>query len=167
MRINKIFNQIFVITHKMFLVVCILLIFVTTSNSFAHQRDGKIITLNEAIAIALENNASLNAARYALRATQHRVKKSKYDLFPKADLQFSYFRLDPGTVRRGNVFVEPGRFLVENFGQGDPNDVRPGAYDNNFSTALQVVQPIYNGGADWAAVSLARAQELGSKNQLE
>jgi TolC family type I secretion outer membrane protein len=133
----------------------------------AKLNNGKIITLTEAIKIALENNTSLKAAQHDLRASRYRVKKSELDLFPRADLQFSYSRLDPATVRRGNVFVEIGRSLVENFGTGDPNDIRPGAYGNNFSTSLQVVQPIYNGGANWAAVSLAQANESGSEYNFE
>lgn len=133
----------------------------------AGRLNGKLTTLDEAIEIALKNNPSLNAAREGLRASVYRVKKSRSDLFPKADLQFSYSRLDPRTVRRGNVFVDIGRALVDTFNTGDPNDIRPGAYDNNFSTALQVVQPVYNGGANWASVSLARAQEMGSEHALE
>ncbi|MFQ5864514.1 MAG: TolC family protein [bacterium] len=144
-----------------------LLMIVLTNVSLANPNNGKLITLNEAIEIALENNSSLKAAYQGLQASQYRVKKSRLDLLPKADLQFSYSRLDPGTVRRGNVFVDVGRTLVENFGAGDPNDIRPGAYDNNFSTAFQLVQPIYNGGANWAAVNLARAQESGSEYNLD
>ncbi|MFQ5822559.1 MAG: TolC family protein [bacterium] len=138
-----------------------------TVKSFAKQKNGKLISLNEAIKIALQNNASLKAAQQGLRVANYKVKKSRLDLFPKADLQFNYARLDPRTVRRGNVFVDVGRALVDTFGTGDPNDIRPGAYDNNFSTTFQVVQPIYNGGANWAAVSLARAQESGSEYYLE
>jgi len=131
------------------------------------DENGKVITLREAIEIALKNNAGLKAAKADLKASGHNVKKARLDLFPKADLQFSYARLDPASVRRGNVFVDVGRGLVDQFGAGDPNDVRPGAYRNTFSTAFQVVQPIYNGGANWAAVGLARAQETGSEHSLE
>ena len=130
-------------------------------------QNGKGITLNEAIEIALDNNAGLRAARADLEASGHRVINARLDLLPKADLQFSYARLDPASVRRGNVFVDVGRGLVEQFGAGDPNDVRPGAYRNAFSTALQVVQPIYNGGANWAAVGLAKAQESATEHNLE
>ncbi len=131
------------------------------------DQNGKVITLREAIEIALKNNPALKAAKADLKASGHHVKKARLDLLPKADLQFSYARLDPGSVRRGNVFVDVGRGLVDQFGAGDPNDVRPGAYRNTFSTAFQVVQPIYNGGANWAAVGLARAQETGSEHSLE
>lgn len=131
------------------------------------DQNGKVITLNEAIEIALNNNVSLKAAKADLQASSHSVKKAKLDLLPKADLQFSYARLDAASVRRGNVFVDVGRSLIEQFGAGDPNDVRPGAYSNSYSTAFQVVQPIYNGGANWAAVGLAKAQASGTEYSLE
>lgn len=125
------------------------------------------ITLEEAVHLALENNPTLKAARQAEKASQHAVDQSRFDLLPQADLQFSYARLDPGTVRRGNVFVDVGRTLVEQFNAGDPNDIRPQAYDNNFATTLQVVQPIYNGGANWASVGLAQARAFGAQHALE
>lgn len=131
------------------------------------DQNGKVVTLNEAIEIALNNNAALKAAKADLKASGYRIKKARLDLLPKADLQFSYARLDPASVRRGNVFVDVGRSLVEQFSAGDPNDIRPGAYSNTFSTALQVVQPIYNGGANWAAIGLAKAQESGTEHSLE
>ena len=149
------------------LMMCFLQLIVLANNSFANQNNGKLITLSEAIKIAVENNTSLKAARQGFHASQFKVKKSRLDLLPKADLQFSYSRMDPSTVRRGNVFVDIGRALVDTFNAGDPDDIRPGAYDNNFSTLFQVVQPIYNGGANWAAVSLAQAQESGSENSIE
>jgi TolC family type I secretion outer membrane protein len=149
------------------LTLCFLQFVFLTKHSAASENNGKFITITEAIKIALENNTSLEAARQGLQTSQFRVKKSRLDLFPKADLQFSYSRLDPATVRRGNVFVDVGRTLVESFGAGDPNDIRPGAYDNNFSTSLQVVQPIYNGGANWAAVNLTQAQAWGAESNLE
>ncbi|MFQ5754180.1 MAG: TolC family protein, partial [bacterium] len=154
----KLFNKVLVVSFG---------ILVLATASIAADQNGKIITLDEAVEIALNNNASLKAAKADLKAMGYNVRKTKLDLLPKADVQFNYARLDPGTVRRGNVFVDVGRSLVEQFGQGDPNDIRPGAYSNNFSTRLQVVQPIYNGGANWASVGLARAQESGSEHRLE
>lgn len=133
----------------------------------ASEPNGTVLTLGEAIETALQNNARLKAARQSLSAARYHLRKSRLDLLPKADLQFSYARLDPATVRRGNVFVDVGRQLVETFNAGDPNDIRPTAYDNNFATTLQVVQPIYNGGANWAAVGLAGAQEDASSYLLE
>lgn len=133
----------------------------------ASENNGKVITLNEAIEIALNNNASLKGAKRDLEASGYGVRKAKLDLLPKADLLFSYARLDPATVRRGNLFADVGKKLVEQFQAGDPDDIRRTAYNNNFSTSFQVVQPIYNGGANWASVGLARAQESRSEYSLE
>ncbi|MFQ5651809.1 MAG: TolC family protein, partial [bacterium] len=152
------------ISHKIWVWLVVLLACNTVD---AGEPNGRILTLDEAVEFALNNNAALQAARAGLAASGYRLRKSRLDLLPKADLQVSYARLDPGTVRRGNVFVDVGRELVKNFGAGDPADIRPGAYANNFATTLQVVQPIYNGGANWATVGLARAQQAGSEHVLE
>ena len=153
------------ILSRNFLSICVF--FFSVSLSYSNDPDRKTITLQQAIEIALESNTALEAARQRLKASGYKVKKSRLDLLPKADLKFTYSRLDPATVRRGNVFVDVGRSLVENFGAGDPNDIRPGAYGNNFATTFQVVQPIYNGGANWAAMSLARSQEESSEQNYE
>ncbi|MFQ5636919.1 MAG: TolC family protein [bacterium] len=152
--------------QKLILLI-ILLLPAISAQLGAAAPNGKVITLQEAIEIALQNNALLKAARHAHTASRRQLKKARLDLFPKADVQLGYSRLDPGTVRRGNVFVEVGRTLVEQFGTGDPNDVRPGAYSNNFSTVLHVTQPIYNGGANWASVSLAKSREAGREYGYE
>ncbi|RMD91214.1 MAG: TolC family protein [Calditrichaeota bacterium] len=147
------------------LTISLILFFI--SKIFAFSQNGELLTLDQAIQIALENNPSLKSAQYGLKASGLNVKYARRNLLPQADLHFSYSRLDPGTVRRGNVFVEVGRTLVKNFNAGDPNDIRPGAYDNNFATSFQIIQPLYNGGANWASVSLARAQEWAQEYELE
>ena len=71
-------------------------------------QNGKVITLNGAIEIALNNNAALKSAKADLKASGYSVKKARLDLLPKADLQFNYARLDPVSVRRGNVLMSAG-----------------------------------------------------------
>jgi TolC family type I secretion outer membrane protein len=117
-----------------------------------------LITIDEAVEIALRNNAGLQASKAEVDAAHHGTRAARLDLLPKVDLEVGYARMDPATVRRSNVFVDIGRSLVEQFGgpDADPNDIRPGAYSNTFSTILQIRQPIYNGGAGWAQAGIAR-----------
>ncbi len=78
----KIFN----LNFRFLLVVFTLSILTTGLKA---DQNGKVITLREAIEIALKNNASLKAAKADLKASGHHVKKARLDLLPKADLQFS------------------------------------------------------------------------------
>lgn len=160
------FTALTIATARYLSAVLVVVLLLKTGNAIG-QENGTMITLNEAVKIALEKNPALRAAVHASEAARIRVRKSRAGLLPRADVQLNYARLDPGTVRRGNVFVEPARALVETFGSGDPNDVRPAAYSNSFSTALQIVQPIYNGGANWAALSIAQAQETSDEKNRE
>jgi len=50
------------------------------------DQNGKVITLREAIEIALKNNAGLKAAKADLKASGHNVKKARLDLFPKENI---------------------------------------------------------------------------------
>ncbi len=152
--------------HRVILTAGFALTLVTAS-AFAGARNGRVLTLEEAVTLALEHNARLNAARAGVEGARQRVRVARANLLPKVDAQLGYRRLDPASVRRANVFLDVGRELVRQFGTGDPNDVRPGAYLNTFATTLQVVQPIYNGGANWAAAAATQAQEEGEAFNLE
>ncbi|HID95550.1 MAG TPA: hypothetical protein EYP53_05780, partial [Candidatus Latescibacteria bacterium] len=157
--------------------VPILLVGFTAMNLSAGELSGQIhqrgdatrtVSLKQAIEIALQDNPSLLAARHDLQAASWGVKKSYLDLLPKVDVDFDYTRLDEATVRRANVFVPVGRELIRQFAPDqDLNDIRPGAWEDNYGTTITVVQPIYNGGARWASVSLAQAVEMGSRYSLE
>lgn len=136
--------------------------------SAGNQPNGDPLTLPEAIEIALQNNARLQAARAALAAAEHQVQQRRLDLLPKADVRLSYARLDDGAVRRAELFTDVGRALVRAFApESDPQDIRQTAFANNFATSIQVVQPVYNGGANLAAIGMARARENSDQHLLE
>jgi len=138
------------------------------SDGQAHGGASGTISLQKAIRTALRHNPELSAARHDLEAASWRVRKSYLDLLPKVDMDFGYTRLDNATVRRANIFVPVGRELVRQFAPDqDPDDIRPGAWEDNYGTTITVVQPIYNGGAGWASVSLAQAMEVASRHSLE
>jgi outer membrane protein TolC len=118
------------------------------------------LSLDQAISIALENNHQVRAGEFEHQEMRWEVNKAKSMMLPKISLDVGYTRLDAGTVRRGNVFTEVGRELVEQFAPDqDPNDIRPGAWDDMYSTSFSLTQPIYSGGRELANLSMSRALE--------
>ena len=145
----------------------IMLMLLSHAANFCAAQD-QTLTLREAIETALKRNPGLLGAQSELRATEWDVKRSYFDLLPKVDVEFGYSRMDYQTVRRANIFVPVGQELVRQFApEEDPNNIRPNAWRNNFGTRINVVQPIYNGGADWAGVSLAQAGRNQKSHSLE
>jgi|GEM_PF-1152942 len=121
---------------------------------------GNTLSLDEAIRIALDNNHQVKAETHELRSRRWEVNLAKSMMLPRISLDMGYTRVDNGTVRRGNVFTEVGRELVRQFAPDqDPNDIRPGAWADMFSTSLSLTQPIYNGGKEFANLSMSRALE--------
>ena len=138
------------------------------------QGNGKVLTLEDAVRVALERNPTLAAAKAGQRAARWNVRKSYLGLLPKVDLAQSYVRIDQGAYARNSVFPAIGRGLIQ-FLQAtnpasvegvDPNDIRD-AYRTMWGTSVQIVQPIYNGGAEWASIRLAEAQEYNEQWSVE
>ena len=119
------------------------------------------ITLEQAIDMALQKNPALLGAEHDLKAASWEVKRSYFNLLPNVDVEVGYSRLDNATVRRANVFYDVGREYFADLPGVDPDDIRPNAWLNSFGTRINVVQPIYNGGANWAGVRMS----LAAKNQ--
>lgn len=136
--------------------------------------NGKVLTIDEAVSLALEYNPSLGAARASHRSAQWGARKAYFDWLPKVDLAQSFTRIDQGAFNRASVFPAIGRGLIQ-FLQAtnpeavegvDPNDIRD-AFQNMWGTSLQVVQPVYNGGAEWASISMAEAENDNRRWNLE
>ena len=126
------------------------------------------LTLKKAVTIALQKNPALLSAESDLNAAGWEVKKSYFNLLPKVDVAFGYSRMDNATVQRSNIFVPVGRTLVELYApEEDPDNIRPNAWQDNYGTRINVVQPIYNGGANWAGVSISLAARNQKTHSLE
>ncbi|UCE17952.1 MAG: TolC family protein [Gemmatimonadota bacterium] len=123
--------------------------------------------MEKAIDIALRQNPALQSAAYNLKAAGWEVKRSYFNLLPNVDVEFGYNRLDNATVRRANVFYDVGREYFADFPGVDPDDIRPSAWLNSYGTRINVIQPIYNGGANWAGVSMSIASKTQQKHSLD
>lgn len=127
------------------------------------------LSLDEALKVGLQHSPSLRAARQGEASARWAKRKAYTNWMPKVAVNSGYIRLDNETVRRANVFTDVGRKLAETFGEGkfDPKDIKPAAYRNTYSTSVSVIQPIYNGGAEWAGIRMARAGHRASGYALQ
>ncbi len=129
--------------------------------------NGKILRLEEAIQTALEKNLQLQAARKGASAASWGVKNAYTQFLPTANLNFSYVRLDGGTVDRANIFTDVGRELVKQFAPDeDPNQIRPSAWRDSYGPSVSVTQPIFTGGTLLANVNVAQAQDMTAQANL-
>ncbi|MDZ7266250.1 MAG: TolC family protein [candidate division KSB1 bacterium] len=135
----------------------------------ASRPNGTPLTLEQAVATALEKNLSLQAARQSTRSSQWGLKKAYLDYLPQVSFGFQYLRLDQGTLDRANAFYnfvnDPAnsQFLPEELRR----NVRPGAWRNSYGPSVSVVQPIFTGGVLSSQLNLARALDSRGQASLE
>lgn len=128
---------------------------------------GKVLPVEEAIAMALEKNLQLQAARRGASASSWGVKHAYTAFLPSVNVNFNYIHLDAGTVDRANIFTDVGRELVRQFAPDeDPNKIRPAAWRNSYGPAVSVTQPLFTGGALLASLNVAQAQDMSSQAYL-
>jgi TolC family type I secretion outer membrane protein len=125
------------------------------------QTTAKTLSLEQAVRIGVEHNLSLRAARQDLEGSKWGLRQAYSNWLPKVEIGSGYTRLDDETVRRANIFVDMGRQMGI-----DPSDLKPAAYRESYSTNVTVIQPIYNGGAEWSGIRMARAARKISHSAL-
>ncbi len=141
---------------------------VSSSSGAPTGSDQQKLTLQEAIRLSLKHHPGFKAARHSVDAAQWRVKKAYFDFLPKLALDLSYSRYDAPTVRRANILTEIGRNLTRQFApDADPNEIRPVLWRNAYGTAITLQQPVFNGGALRAQLTLAQANDLGVRGQFQ
>ena len=145
--------------------VCLMICWGTAASG---QAMPKTLSLEQAVRIGLEANPTLKAARQDVEGAKWGLREAYTNWLPKVDLSSGYTRLDAETARRANVFVDIGRELGRQFGGPDfnPDDIKPAVYRDAYSTSVTVVQPIYNGGAEWSGIRLAKAARRMSHHAL-
>jgi len=128
----------------------------------------KTLSLEQAVRIGLEANPALRAARQDVEGARWGLRGAYTNWLPKVDLNSGYTRLDAETARRANVFADIGRELGRQFGGPgfDPDDIKPAVYRDAYSTGVTVLQPLYNGGAEWSGIRLAKAARRMSHHAL-
>ena len=138
-----------------------------SENTAMPAPNGQILTLDQAINIALQNNLALQAASRGVKSSQWGVKKAYLDFLPQLDFDLRYLRIDDGTLDRANAFYN---FVQDNQDAFPPEltgNVRPGAYKDAFGPSISIVQPIYNGGILRSQLNFAQALDDRSNANLE
>ena len=123
-----------------FLILFFFLFNISYSSPFCFAQNTKpLLTIDETIEIALNKNPELLASHEGYKSARWEAKRSYLQYLPKVQLNLDFTRMDFATVRRANVFVPVGRNLIRQFAPDqDPNDIRPSAYFNNYSTTFFV-----------------------------
>jgi outer membrane protein TolC len=122
-------------------------------------RSQEVLTIQQAIDIALERNHTLRSAEYDLSAARWGKWNSVTNFLPKVELSSSATRIDQDTYIRANAAVD---FIKLGAGAlGLPpsalENIKPFAYLNSYETNLTVIQPVFNGGLEIVGLSAAGA----------
>jgi outer membrane protein TolC len=113
----------------------------TAGDTDAAVQEGRRVTLQQAVALAIEHNPQLEAARYALEEADEQVSEAWGNVFPTLDLSTTFTRnLTPALNFLPAVLFDP---------TADPNDLIPVRFgaDNLWSLSLNLEQPIFNAAA--------------------
>ncbi|UCF18929.1 MAG: TolC family protein [Gemmatimonadota bacterium] len=100
--------------------------------------EGPSYSLEQAIAIALENNRELQDAQIGLETADHQVREAWGNAFPSVDATLSYQRnLEVQEAFLPAIIFDPA---------ADPNEVIPVRFgaDNNWSAWVNVTQPLFD-----------------------
>ena len=117
------------------------------------------LTLDGAVATALERNQLLRGSAYDREAAQWGKLNAVTNFLPKVELSAGLTRIDDASLQRANAAID---FITEAAGAiGIPpsslSEIKPFAYRETFAADVTVVQPIYNGGAEIVGLEAANA----------
>jgi outer membrane protein len=127
------------------------------------------LNLDKAVGIALEQNQMLRGATQDLEVAHWGKLNAVSNYLPKVEIASSITKIDAETDARSNAAID---FIKSSAGMlGVPaqflTNLRPFAYLNTYGTMVQVVQPIYNGGAEALSIRAADAQSDKSEYSFE
>ncbi len=114
----------------------------TASSLVVTEAQGPALTLERAIAEAIENNQRLAVAEAAVQEAEAGTRRAGANKLPRIDFSYVYQRTNNPVFVFGNL-LRQGNFTAENFDLDQLNN--PDAI-NNFTPAISIVQPIWTGG---------------------
>jgi len=119
------------------------------------------LTLDRAVKTALEQNQSLHAAAFDRDAGDWGKLNAITNFLPKVEVSGGLIRIDPASERRANAAVDFIKAAAGTLGipQEALSEIKPFAYRDTYSTDITIVQPIYNGGAEFVGLSAANAAQ--------
>ncbi len=132
-------------------------------------RSQEILTIDRAVAIALERNHTLMSAQYDLSASRWGRWNAVTNFLPKVELVSSATRIDNDTYLRANAAVDFIKLGAAQLGipQSALDNIKPFAYKNTYGTDFTVVQPVFNGGLEIVGLRAANAVKDRSEFSLQ
>jgi outer membrane protein TolC len=118
---------------------------------------GRVLTVEDAIDLALENNESYRSAKKELDKANNRIYEVRASALPQLSADFTVLR----NWELPSFVIE----LEDDQGEVQKISARSGSY-YNWISALTITQPIYSGGAVFAAWSIAKMYKEFTQNQL-
>jgi outer membrane protein TolC len=110
------------------------------SPASGQSQRGELLTLQEAVQMALDGNSSLRAARAAQEVAAAGLQEAESGRLPRLSFNETYTHSNNPVFVFGSL-LEQGRFGTENFRPEFLNS--PGSY-SNFRSSLQLQLPIFN-----------------------
>jgi outer membrane protein TolC len=123
------------------------------------QSPGQVLTLEQAIALALEHNHQIGVADAVIVQAEARTDEAEAGMYPRIDLWETFMRTTNPVYVFGNKLGQ-GSFTLEDFQLDALNS--PDPY-NNWNTRFSVTQPVWTGGRISRHVEAA---ELGHEAAL-
>jgi outer membrane protein TolC len=128
-----------------------------------------VVSIRDAVGLALEHNHQLTAARQAHRAALWAQRQAKAQLLPSVSLESSYTRLDDETVARANAFGrEITMYFPDSTGALQPVtiEIPQTVFRNGYETSIRGQLLLLNPGV-WSGVALAGASEDLATEELQ
>lgn len=119
---------------------------------------GRVLTVDEAINLALENNESYRNAKQELDRANNQIYEVRASAFPQLNAELTVLR----NWELPSFVIE----LEDEQGEVQKISARSGSF-YNWISAVTLTQPIYNGGAVFAAWSIAKMYKKFTQNQLD
>lgn len=123
-----------------------------------------VVSLGDAVGMALESNPELAAGRFGVEEARERVSEAWGNIFPAVDLTSSYTRnITPQLAFLPSVILDPN---------GDPDELIPVRFaaDNLWNLSIDVEQPLFNAAAFigvGAAGRFEALQDEGYRGQVQ
>ena len=136
-----------------------LLTLVVASFSYGEE----VLTLEQAVSLALQNNRGVKAADAQVEAADAGLLKSTSGFLPKVNLSETWSKTDNPLMVFGTKLnqeiVSPSDF--------DPQTINNPESISNYNTRFSVMQPVFNGGKEYIGRSQAQLSKDASVSQRE
>jgi TolC family type I secretion outer membrane protein len=165
------------------------ILLLTTHKAIAAPQDGRPLTLDECIEIALRNNPQVLNAERQLRISGTSVTRARAGVLPRLDLRLSGSRVNQGIVTQlrdtpvsfkvDTLFLPVvnlseteviGKAVSFRFGAPTRYEQReitqPGLSRNSYSAGLSFSQTLFDGGQSWNSIKQARAGYEASESNV-